>query len=71
MEKTSSQYTMDYPCNEGSGDIVPSACLVCPHCGESKGQHLVNVFTKVCGALMNNNIMVGLQAIRPLMQTRI
>ena len=57
--KTVALYTTDYPCShEGSGNVVPSVYLVCPHYGESKVKHLVWLFTKVCGELLHSNILV-------------
>ena len=59
VDKTMALYTTDYPCShEGSGNVVPSCYLVCPHCSENKVKHLVWLFTKVCGELLNSNILV-------------
>ena len=52
-------HTTDYPCSyEGNGNLVPSCYLVCPHCSEPKAQHHVTMFTRVCGKLLNSNILV-------------
>ena len=43
--------------NEGNGKVVSVQYLVCPHYGEAKGQHLVSLTTRVCGELLNSDIL--------------
>ena len=51
-------HTTNYSCtHEGYGKVVSVRILVCPHYGEAKGQHLVSLITRVCGELLNSNIL--------------